>query len=331
MSKKYNMLYKKFGKLTVLEECKEYTKDNRIRYKCICDCGNITYAIGTNLRNGTKRSCGCLLKEITKLRSTTHGKSNSRIYKIYRGMLDRCYRETDKHYKDYGARGIVVCQEWKDDNKTFFDWAKDNGYRDDLTIDRIDPNGNYEPNNCRWVDMKTQQNNKRNNVYLTYKGKTQTMMQWSKELGVKYDTIKSRKKHGWSDKECLFGKDKAEQQTIYKYDYVSNEIIDSYKSIKSAADNNEITCNGVRDQLRRNIFFHDSGRGYYFGYSPKMTIKIFCYDNESLDLLHVYGSLKEASEKTGVAWQQIHYQCQIKTSLNNRRKGITGLFFEKKV
>lgn len=327
ISKKYNMIYKKFGKLTVLEELPERTKDNRKIYKCICECGNIVNAVGVRLRNGTTQSCGCLLK----YNGMTHGKSNTRIYKVYRGMLDRCYCKTHKDYKDYGKRGIIVCQEWLDDFMNFYKWAMNHKYNDNLTIDRINVNGNYEPSNCRWVTNKEQQNNKRSSVYLTYQGKTQTMTQWSNELGINYGTIKSRKKYGWSDKECLFGKNKSKQQIIYKYDYITNKIIDSYDSIKSAADNNEITENGVRYQLKRNIFFNDRGHGYYFGYSPKRTIKIFCYDNESLELLGVYGSMKEASEKTGVNCQQIHYQCQIKTQINNRVKGSTGLFFEKRI
>ena len=98
----------------------------------------------------------------------------------------------DKFYLDYGGRGIKVCDEWKDDFQAFYDWAMSNGYDESLTIDRIDNDGNYEPSNCRWVDMRTQANNTRRIHAITYMGKTQSMMDWCKELNLDYYTIRSR-------------------------------------------------------------------------------------------------------------------------------------------
>lgn len=193
------MIGKKFGKLTVLEECEERSKNEKL-YKCICDCGNITYVRGSPLRNGHTKSCGCLRKAVI------HGKSNDRLYHIYCNMIGRCYNENHISYFWYGRKGIKVYKPWVNDRTEFFKWAINNGYQDNLTIDRIDVNGNYEPSNCRWVDMKTQQNNRSNNICLTYNGKTQTISQWASELCINRKTISTRYYRGYTDKECLFGK-----------------------------------------------------------------------------------------------------------------------------
>lgn len=202
---KYNMIGKKFNKLTILEECKE-RKDRKKVYKCLCDCGNITNVVGTRLRSGTIKSCGCLISETSKKIHTKHGKRNTKLYNIWVELKRKCYKSNRKDYKYYGARGIKVCDEWLNNFQAFYDWAVNNDYQDGLTIDRINNDGNYTPDNCHWVDMKTQSNNRRSNVLLTYNGKTQTMMQWSEELHLPYNTIKHRHQKCWTDRECLFGK-----------------------------------------------------------------------------------------------------------------------------
>lgn len=121
-------------------------------------------------------------------------------------MKGRCYNKCNYKYQNYGKRGIKMCDEWLNDFMTFYNWSMSNGYKDNLTIDRIDVNGNYEPSNCRWVEDDIQRNNKTNTVYLTYNGKTQSIAQWSKELGIKETTIRSRHNRGWLDTECLGGK-----------------------------------------------------------------------------------------------------------------------------
>ena len=122
-------------------------------------------------------------------------------------MKQRCYNKNDMHYNEYGSRGIVVCDEWKHDFMNFYNWAIENGYKENLTIDRIDVNGNYEPSNCKWSTTKQQNCNKRNNIYLTYKGKTQTIAQWCNELKLKRSIVYIRHRQGLSDEECLFGRD----------------------------------------------------------------------------------------------------------------------------
>lgn len=324
-----DMIFKRFGRLTVIKECEE-RKDGKKIYKCICDCGNITYVKGTVLRSGRTKSCGCLMKDITIKRSTKHGKSHTRLYKIYCSMKQRCYNKNDKHYKWYGKKSIKICDEWLNNFQAFYDWSMSNGYNDNLTIDRIDVNGNYEPYNCRWTDQKTQQNNKTNNVYITYNNKTQNITKWAEELNINRNTIYTRYLKGWSDKDCLFGRDKHKHKTLFKYDYITNKILNTYNSILEASLHNDIKCSTIRRQTYKHIF-HNNKQGFYFGYSPKMTIKIYCYDNESLDLIDIYSSIEEASKKTGVGRYEISYQCKLKTKLNNRKKGTTGLFFEKKV
>lgn len=134
-----------------------------------------------------------------------HGLANTKLYKSWQRMKVRCYNKNYSHYKDYGGRGIVVFDEWLHDVVSFYNWAIDNGYQEGLTLDRIDVNGNYEPGNCRWITNDEQQNNRRNNIKITYNGKTQTITQWANELGIKRDLIERRYHRGYTDKACLFG------------------------------------------------------------------------------------------------------------------------------
>lgn len=121
-----------------------------------------------------------------------NGDSYTRLYTIWVDMKDRCFNKNGKAYRNYGQRNITVCDEWKHNFRSFKQWALSNGYTDKLTIDRINNDGNYEPSNCRWVDNIVQQNNKRNNHYITYKGETKTLSQWSKIIGIPKDTLRRR-------------------------------------------------------------------------------------------------------------------------------------------
>lgn len=188
---------KKFGRLTVI--CKtNKRKHGHIVWKCKCDCGNDFEVIGKTLRNGKTTSCGCYKKEI----NTTHGESRTRLYNIWEHIVSRTCNVNNDRYYDYGGRGISICKEWES-YENFSNWAKENGYNDLLTIDRIDVNGNYEPSNCRWTTELVQANNRRNNVYLEYEGKKMSLKDWSRVTGLSYDTIRSRYRRGWSIEKIL--------------------------------------------------------------------------------------------------------------------------------
>lgn len=152
-----------FGRLTALE-CVGTNKRHSYVWLCVCTCGNTKVIDGNQLRMGRTKSCGCLDLEnhILRPNRVTHGQCGTRIYRIWKAMKNRCFNPNTQDYKRwYGSNGITVCEEWKNDFSSFYEWSMAHGYRDDLSIDRVDPSGNYEPSNCRWADAKTQANNKR--------------------------------------------------------------------------------------------------------------------------------------------------------------------------
>lgn len=126
------------------------------------------------------------------------GRTNTRLYRIYNNMKNRCYNERSNSYKNYGGRGITVCDEWKNDFKAFYDWAITHGYRDDLSIDRIDNDKGYSPDNCRWVTNYVQSNNTRRNNLITLNGETHTLKEWADHFGISEKTVRDRLKRGWS-------------------------------------------------------------------------------------------------------------------------------------
>lgn len=191
------MIGNRFGRLTVLSEAEPYIRSNgkpRKRWLCRCDCGNIKIILGENLTGGKTKSCGCLQKERTSIASTVHGDTNSRLYNVWCAMKRRCLNESAPEYKYYGARGITVCDEWLKSYEAFRSWAYSNGYdsnskRGECTIDRIDVNGNYSPENCRWVDQKKQMNNYSKNHLLSYGGEVHSISEWSDILGIPYSKM----------------------------------------------------------------------------------------------------------------------------------------------
>ena len=205
MRKYEDLSNRRFGKLTVLyrEGFVKQGRQNVFTWKCICDCGNETHVTSHELTHGHTKSCGCIRRERASKLSYKHGESHtSRLYREWASMKLRCYSKNRKDYINYGGRGIKVCEEWKD-YFSFRNWALKNGYSDDLTLDRIDVNGNYEPLNCRWADAETQANNKRNSKFITYNGKRQTVSQWAKELNIPASRIFDRLSMGWSEEESL--------------------------------------------------------------------------------------------------------------------------------
>jgi len=193
----------KYGRLTVIEQ-HGFTEPNKRGQRhaiwyCRCDCGNYVERTTDVLKRG-KSSCGCRQKEVLRKMSeinTTHNMTSNRLYRIYKGMVGRCYYPSTDRYSCYGGRGIKICNEWLKDRSKFFEWALKNGYHDNLTIDRIDVDGDYCPENCRWVSKEEQYKNRRQNIMITYNRKTLCAEDWSKLTGIKAQTIRWRYKHGW--------------------------------------------------------------------------------------------------------------------------------------
>jgi hypothetical protein len=186
----------KFGRLIVLKLA--YTKrasKTLYYYLCKCDCGKEHIVLKSSLLNGLTRSCGCYNNEIRAeqcKKRAKHNLTNTRLHSIWEKMNGRCYCKTQPDYMRYGGRGIAICDEWKNDFKSFYDWSMNNGYQDDLSIDRIDVNGNYEPSNCRWVDEKTQQRNRRNNRLITYNNETHCLFEWAEIFGINPKILSQR-------------------------------------------------------------------------------------------------------------------------------------------
>ena len=160
-------------------------------WQCECDCGAAVTVAGKYLRNGDTKSCGCYNKDRTKAmgkNNKIHGDTGTRLWYIWKNMLKRCNKPNDKSYVNYGGRGIKVCPEWQD-YKVFKSWAIRSGYSETLTIDRINNDGGYEPQNCRWVTMAVQSRNKRNNVLITYNGEILCLSDWAKKQGFGVDTL----------------------------------------------------------------------------------------------------------------------------------------------
>lgn len=198
--KSIDLKNKKFGKLTAIS-IDHKGNGSRVYWLCLCECGNKRIVSNDHLRCGDVTDCGCTRKHISHWNK--HLMSNSRLYRIWDLMKGRCYNSNRREYPNYGGRGIVVCDEWLE-SKNFIEWALNNGYDDGLTLDRINNNGNYCPENCRWVDRKTQQNNRRNNRIITHNGISKTITEWANDNGLPYYVLKKRLDVlGWSFEEAI--------------------------------------------------------------------------------------------------------------------------------
>lgn len=163
--------------------------------------------LASALKSGRSKSCGCYGAErsieICGENFRTHGESKSRLYKIYCGIKKRCYNPNALNYKNYGARGITMCNEWLNSWYDFRDWALENGYNDSLTIDRIDVNGDYNPQNCRWVTCVAQANNRRANRWITHNNETHTVAEWARILDIPYKRLHKKINNGMTLSEII--------------------------------------------------------------------------------------------------------------------------------
>lgn len=192
MGKFIDLTGQQFGYLTVIDRAADKTsgKKPKVMWRCLCKCGKETFVTGYALRGGTTVSCGCKKRK--------HNFANKeRLYNIWCCMRQRVNNPNNTSYPHYGGRGIKICDEWKE-YSNFREWAFSNGYNENLSIDRIDVNGNYCPENCRWADDKTQANNQTRNRLILFEGEKYTMSQLAEKLNLSYSSIQHRIERGWS-------------------------------------------------------------------------------------------------------------------------------------
>lgn len=194
---------RKFGKLLVIKRAPN-SAGGKTQYVCQCDCGNVVTVDSYNLRHGLANPCKCsqVVQRGKNSGTYKHGGSKTRLYGIWQGMLNRCRNPNVSRYNSYGGRGIKVCDEWLDFT-AFQRWALMSGYAEDLTIDRINVNGDYCPENCRWANNATQANNRTTNHIVEIGGERHNLREWSDIVGINVGTIQSRIKRGWPDEKAV--------------------------------------------------------------------------------------------------------------------------------
>ena len=191
MGKLIDLTGQKFGRLTVLTR-KGKTKSGNAKWLCQCECGKETIVSSIELKSGDTRSCGCLREEVSAARMTTHGKAKTKAFRVWMSMKARCLNKDDRAYCYYGKRGITICEQWM----AFENFYADMGDRPEgLTIERIDNNKGYSPDNCKWITQKEQMRNTRRNKIIRYGGKKQCIGEWAEDLGLNYKTLWKRLKH----------------------------------------------------------------------------------------------------------------------------------------
>ena len=206
MGKFVDITGNKYNRLLVFERIGT-DKNGNATYLCLCDCGNWTEANANELKNNHKKSCGCLHNEINsefgKRKSHfIHGESKTNLHKIWQGMIQRCHNPKNPAYSYYGGRGIFVCPEWHD-YTIFSKWAHDNCYVDGLSIERIDNDLEYSPDNCKWIPRSEQSKNRRSVLKYEYNGATKTLREWGEEVGIKPKILWSRIHSGWTIERAL--------------------------------------------------------------------------------------------------------------------------------
>jgi hypothetical protein len=204
--KRDDLTGKRFGRYTVIA-FSHRDKLGKIYWLCRCDCGTEKTVCGSKLKSGLTRSCGCYNREMASLTKTVHKDSikgqRKRLYTIWVNIKQRCFNPKATSYPRYGEKGITMCEEWKNDYRNFKIWALSNGYEDDLTIDRINNKGNYEPLNCRWVTCKEQSRNTLRNKLFEHNGKKLCLSEWCELLNLNYATILHRIRHGKTFQEAI--------------------------------------------------------------------------------------------------------------------------------
>lgn len=302
MSKHMDKLVKdlsgmRFGMLNVLNEYKQVrgkTNKTHILWKCRCDCGREVWVRGTSLRYGTTKSCNHHRNANYK-----HGLTNNRIYYVFYDMHQRCENPNNHAYKYYGERGICVCDEWSGENGvvSFANWAFANGYKDGLSIDRIDVNGNYEPSNCRWADVKTQARNKRNNRYLIdSNGTKKVAADIATEKGIDHRSIYQRIKSGWENDDVINPLTHGERTVNYN---------GADMNLHELAEATGLSYNTLQTRYTRGFSDKDMVAPTWSRSKPKIVQQ---YDKNG-KLIAEYESGFEASKQTGTSISGIRMCC----------------------
>lgn len=190
MSRMIDISNQRFGRLVAFQPSTALATNKSKKWICKCDCGTTKEIRSSDLRFGKVTSCGCRKDEKTSERFKKHGMSGTLIYDVWRSIKQRCYNPRNKDFPNYGGRGILMDPQWKEDFTTFHHWAVSNGYREGLTIERVDPNGNYEPSNCSWIENEEQANNRRNSIRYEYQGQSLTIRELSEKLNMNYNTLR---------------------------------------------------------------------------------------------------------------------------------------------
>lgn len=238
MPKYQDLTGRKFGELTALRIDWEKTKASHSTYWiCKCSCGSEKSYIASNLTRNHTTSCGC---KTNSMKHKTHGMSNTRIYKIWLGIKKRCYAPYTPHYDYYGGRGISMCAEWRGDFQKFYEWSVANGYTDSLTIDRIDVNGDYSPNNCRWATIEQQAHNKRNLLYAKVNGIEKSLCEWSETYHIPLNALRLRYLRGVAEGITEFDSNflfplREHPRRVMQYT-LTGEFIKEWRSAKEASE-----------------------------------------------------------------------------------------------
>lgn len=279
MRKKQINVGDRFCKLTVLENMGIQMYNDGTRntvYKCLCDCGNIVNVRHKMLSCGHVKSCGCYKHEYQRLKSPYYQIKYRALLFVWKTMKQRCLVPANKDYRLYGGRGITICDEWKDDFFAFNSWAESNGYKKGLMLDRINNDGNYCPENCKWSTPVEQANNKRTNRWITLNGKKQTLKQWCEELNIRYSTINGRLQRGWSVEEAFEIIPHIKKKVVMKsrrkrvLQYTKEgDFIKEWNSMYEAAE--ELGCNPK--YIKKSCLGEQKG---YFGFLWKYKEQVIC-------------------------------------------------------
>lgn len=300
------LLGKRFGHLTVIsfDHCEE-DKNYQMYWLCKCDCGNEKVVDGHTLRKGQATTCG-------KCRGMWNGPrvTDERLYNVYRAMKERCFSSASQSYKHYGERGITICKEWTDDYQVFKKWAYENGYDEnapygELTIERVDVNGNYCPENCKWISIQDQTWNRRNTKYYTYNGLTQNLKDWGKQYNINPEILRKRLYAGWDMEKALTEKitrseprAHAEKKPLKQKESKWDQIIihdGISKTSEEWAKEYGHTKRAVNKRIRAGWPFEDAI------FTPTRKTKKYTYDNECL-------TMDEWSVKTGIPADTIQHR-----------------------